>query len=72
VESLPPFFGIEPLDGLHQADVALADQIQQRQADALVIAGDFHDEPEVGLDHLFAGLFVAFFDAGGQGFPPAA
>ena len=57
---------VKPFDGLHQADVALADQIQQRQADALVIAGDFHDEPQVGLDHLFARLFVALFDARGQ------
>jgi hypothetical protein len=57
---------VKPLDGLHQADVALADQIQQRQADALVIARDFDDQAQVGLDHLFARLFVALLDAGGQ------
>ena len=59
-------FRVKPLDGLHQADVALADQIQQRQADAFVIAGDFHDEAQVGLDHQFARLFVALLDARGQ------
>ena len=57
---------IKPLDGLHQADVAFADQIQQRQADAFVIAGDFHDEAQVRLDHVFARLLVALLDAGGQ------
>ena len=63
---LAALFRVEPLDGLHQTDVALADQIQQRQADALVVARDFHDEAEVGLDHLLARLLVALFDFCGQ------
>ncbi len=29
----------------------------------LVIARDFDHEPQVGLDHLLAGFFVAFLDA---------
>ena len=63
--------GVETFDGLHQADVALVDQVEQRQAVILVIAGDFDDQAQVGLDHLFAGFFVALFDAGGEfDFPP--
>ena len=57
---------IESFDRLHQADVALVDQIQQRQAEILVIVGDFDHQAQVGLDHLFARFFVALFDAGGQ------
>ena len=63
---------IEPLDRLHQADVAFADQIQQRQADAFVVAGDLDDEAQVGLDHVFARLLVALLDARPRvRFPPA-
>ena len=41
-------------------------KIEQRQADALVVAGDLDDQAQVGLDHLLAGLLVAFLDARGQ------
>ena len=60
------FGGVEALDGFHQTNVAFADEVKQRQADAFVIAGDFHHEPEVGFDHLLARFLVALFDAGGQ------
>ena len=33
------------------------------KAEAFVIARDFHDQAQVGLDHLFAGLFVALLDS---------
>jgi hypothetical protein len=59
VESLPPLAGVETFDRLHQADVALVDQIQQGQAEILVIMGDFDHQAQVGLDHLFARFFVA-------------
>ncbi len=57
---------IEALDRFHQADVAFADQVEQRQADAFVVAGDLHDQAQVGLDHLLARLLVALLDARGQ------
>src|ERR1039458_6783421 len=63
---LAALFRIKALDGLHQADVASADQIQQRQSDAIVIARDFYDQAEVGLDHQLARFFVALFNARGQ------
>ena len=63
---LAALFRVKAFDGLHQADVAFADQIQQRQADALVVAGDFHDQAQVGLDHVFARFFVALLDPGGE------
>ena len=63
---LAAFGGVKPLHRLHQPDIAFADQIQQRQADPLVVPGDLHDQPQIGLDHLLAGLFVALFDPGGQ------
>src|SRR6266568_5293900 len=58
--------GIEAFDGLHQADVALADQIEQGQAKAFIIVSDLDHQPQIGLDHLLARLFVALLDAGGQ------
>src|SRR5437667_671975 len=63
---LATFGGIETFNGFHQPYVAFADQIQQRQADPFIIAGDFYDEPQVGLDHLFARSFIAFLDASRQ------
>ena len=55
--------GIEALHGLDEADVALADQVEQREAEVFIIHRDFHDEPEVGLDHVIASLLVAAADA---------
>ena len=40
---------IKLLHRFHQADVALADQIQQRQPDAFVIPRNLHDEAQVRL-----------------------
>src|SRR5437762_3498621 len=48
------------------ADVPLADEIKQWQAEAFVVVGDFDDQAQVGLDHLLAGFLVALFDAGSQ------
>ena len=41
-------------------------KVEQRQADAFVIAGDLHDQAQVGLDHVLARLFVALLDPGGE------
>ena len=46
---------VEELDGTHQADVALLDQVQQGQTLTLVLAGHRHDQPEVGHDEPLAG-----------------
>jgi hypothetical protein len=43
---------IEPLDGLHQADVALLNEVDEREATAIVAASDGHHESEVRLDEL--------------------
>ena len=53
---------VEPIDGFHQADIALADEIEQRETVILVAAGNGHDEAQVGLDHMLAGLFIAVAD----------
>jgi hypothetical protein len=41
---------VEAVDGLHQADVALLDEVLQRQAAVVEAAGDGDDEAQVGLD----------------------
>ena len=58
--------GIETLDGLHQADVALGNEVEQRQAEIRVIVRDLDHEPQVGADHQGARLAVALLDFRGQ------
>ncbi len=46
---------VEAVDRLHQAEVALLDQVLQRHAAAAVAAGDGDDQAQVGLHELGAG-----------------
>ena len=55
LEALAP---VELLDGVHQAEVALLDQVEQRQAGRLVLLGDRHDEAQVRLHELALGLLA--------------
>jgi hypothetical protein len=43
---------LEPGHGLHEADVALTDEVQELQAPVRVLLGDRDHEAEVGLDEL--------------------
>jgi hypothetical protein len=47
---LEPPAPVEQLDGAHQADVPLLDQVEERQPLTLVLAGHGHDQSEVGHD----------------------
>src|SRR5438477_10523677 len=53
---LEPAPVLEPVDGLHEADVALLDQVEQRQVAAEVALGHRDDEAQVGLHQLALGL----------------
>jgi hypothetical protein len=44
--SLP---GVEALDRLHEADIALRNQVQQRQPEIGVVARDLDDQPRFAL-----------------------
>ena len=57
---------VELLDRADEAERALLDQIQERQATAEIALGDGDDEAQVGLDHLLLGDEVATFDATSQ------
>ena len=48
----------ELVDGLHEAHVALLDEVQELQAAVAVFLGDGDDQPEVGGDELIFGLFA--------------
>ena len=65
VENLKPV--VELLDRADEAEVALLDQVEQRQPAAVVPLGDAHHEAQVGLDHGALGEHVARLDALGQG-----
>ena len=54
---------VEAVDRAHQAHVALVDHVEERQPHAVVVLGDLHDQPQVGLDHLLPGGLVALVDA---------
>ena len=55
LEALAP---VELLDGVHQAEVALLDQVQQRQARRLILLRDRHDQTQVRLDEGLLGLLT--------------
>ena len=57
---------VELLHRADQAERALLDQVQERQAAAQIALGDRDDEAQVGLDHLLLGDQVATLDAPGQ------
>ena len=57
LEALAP---VELLDGVDQAEVAFLNEVEERQARRLVLLGDRHDQPEVGLDErALGGLTLA-------------
>src|SRR5664280_1665544 len=47
----------ELVHGLHQADVALLNQVEELQAAIGVLLGDGHHQPQVGFDQLPLGVF---------------
>ena len=51
--------GLELLHALHQADIAFADQLADRQAIAAIAHGDLGHEAQVRVDQLRRGLGVA-------------
>ena len=57
---------VELLDRPDEPDDPLLDQVEQRDAVALVLLGDRHDEAEVGVDHQIFRFLVAVLDQLGQ------
>ena len=57
---------VELLDGAHEAEVALLDEVEERHAAAHVPPGDGDDQAQVGLGELALGVHVAALDALGQ------
>src|SRR5438128_10767847 len=51
-------FGLEALDRLYQADIALRDQFRDRQAVAAIALGDLDDEAQMTVDELVHRLEV--------------
>ena len=49
---------VELFDGVHQAQVALLDEIQQRQPGGLILLGNRDDQPQVRLDEGALGVLA--------------
>ena len=54
--------GIEAFDSLDQANVAFADQVEERETEIVVIVGDLYDQSQIRGDHVVASRLVAVFD----------
>src|SRR5579883_580331 len=67
LEALAP---VELLDGVHEAEVPLLDQVEQGQAGRLVLLGDGDDQAEVGLHEGLLGLLTG--EHGSPELPPLA
>ena len=55
LEALAP---VELLDGVHEAEVALLDEVEEGQAGGLVLLGDRDDQAQVGLDEGALGVLT--------------
>src|SRR5205807_2482314 len=55
LEALAP---VEHLDGVHQAQIALLDEVEEQQARRLVLLGDRDDQTKVGLDERALGALA--------------
>src|SRR3954447_15009376 len=53
---------VELLRGAHEAERALLDEVQEREALVAVVLGDRDDQAQVGLDHLLLRVQVAALD----------
>jgi hypothetical protein len=53
----------ELIDGLHQADVAFLDQVQELQATVRVLLRDRHDQAQIGFDQLCLGALGSALSA---------
>ena len=60
---LEPLAPVELLDRVHEPEVALLDEVQQREARGLVLLRDRHHEPQVRLDELALRVVAALGDA---------
>src|SRR5262245_14652093 len=63
---LGPFVGVKTFNTLHQPDVPLIDEVEQRQAEPFVITGDFYHKAQVRLNHMFAGGLITLADPAGK------
>ena len=50
---------VEAFDGLHQADIALLNQVNQGQPAAIVAPSNAHHEPQIGLYETVLGFALA-------------
>jgi hypothetical protein len=63
---LAAFFRIEALHRLHQADVAFRNEVGDGHSVVGVVLGDFHDQSQVGADHVGSRFRIAVLDALGK------
>src|SRR5205814_8705422 len=48
---LPAFSRVKTLDRLHQTDISLRDQVEQRQTEICIIMRDLDDETQIRANH---------------------
>src|SRR6266566_5939999 len=60
------FRRIEALDRFHQPDVALRNQIEQRQSKIRIIVRDLHDQTQIRTNHQGTSFLVAALNFSGE------
>src|SRR6056300_54410 len=63
---LSALIGIETFDSLHQANVSLGNQIEERKSIVGVVLRDFYDKAQVCLNHVGASFLVADLNSIGE------
>ena len=63
MENLKPAAPVELLDGAHEPERALLDEVEEGEPASAVALGDRHHQAQVGLDHLLLRGLVAVLDA---------
>jgi len=62
-DELDAFGLVELVGGANEAEVALVDQIGERDALILILLGNRHDEPEIRSNQRVEGVLVVLADA---------
>jgi len=60
-------FRIELTGSVQQADIALVDEVRERQPISLIFIGHLHHKTQIALDQFAQGLGIAGLDTAAQG-----
>ena len=66
MRALHPLGWLKTFHAFHEADVALADEVKERQAKTFVVSRNFYHQPQVGFDHLLPRVCISSLNTCGE------